>query len=260
MGSEDQQTVLEESTFENLFKQNRLPSGHSFELMPDTVETALRVAEVNDSKSWKEKALQAYVVCKKIGHFDVQEQGPGFIHNLLDTDVTFLSLAWAAQMNGTTIGLEEGGVPCPTCSVAFKEVNFGDLKIHCRPTPIGGPDGMFKVDAVSDAELPNSLQGCTLFVTDPTWQLAKSKLTDSSWGVPQAVILHRMMCTLRASSQGGTAPRALSLKGEVNKLKSSVIPKVVQVMNDNIPHFVMQLDLKCQHCGEVAVVPFEQAL
>lgn len=249
--------TLKVSTFQELFDTEVLPSGHRFELMPDTIEVALKIAEVADGISWKKKALQAHVVAKKVGPHDVQEQGPQFVHSLLDADVTFLSLAWSAQMNGMALNLDEG-VPCPMCATPFKKIDMGGLKIHSRSTPAGGPDGYFEVKDIPDEWLPKSIQSCTLMVMDPTWQGARQKLPESSWTIPEAVMIRRMAASLYAARDGG-GPRGVTW-AEFQKISAKAIPNILKVMNAHLPHFEFHLDMECENCREVAVIPFEQGL
>ena len=250
--------TLVEITFKELYDQDRLPSGHSFQMMPDTVEIAMKVAEIDDTIKWKHRALQAFTVTKSVGGNDLQEDGPEYVHHMLDTDVLFLSLAWSTQMNGFTMDLAQG-VPCPSCSHPFKMIDFGGMKIMVRSKPVGGPNAMFPVDDIIDDELPESLKGTKILVTDPTWKDARSKVPDAAWDRPEAVILHRMATCVLTSRDGGQ-PRVPSGSGEVMKMKQKTIPKILKVMTQNIPFIRQELEMPCVNCKEVAIIPFEQAL
>jgi hypothetical protein len=252
--------ILTERTFKEMFDEGILPSGNTFELMEDTVDTAIRVAEVNDAKTWKRKALEAFTITKRVGVHEVHEVGPEFIHGMLDTDVTFLSLAWAAQLNGSTLDLDGESVPCPSCARPFKQVDFGDLKCRALPAPLVGPQATYEVKGIEDSELPSSLKGCTMYVSHPTWMGSKSSMPESSWDKEAAVNLYRALSSIRASSTGGGTPRVPSIKGEARLIKASAVPKIIKTMDSCIPNFRMHLDMVCPHCREVAVIPFSQGL
>jgi hypothetical protein len=253
---------LQQTTFKQLFDAGVLPSGHTFELMPDTVDIALRVSEVGDALPWSKKALQAYIVAKNIGGHELHDEGLGaeFIHGMLDIDVIFLSLAWTAQLNGMALKLSEG-VPCPGCNAPFREVPFGNIVIFSRPAPVSGPDATFRLDKVDDAVLPPSLKNGTFFLTDPTWRAARQNVSEKSWSIPEVVAIHRALSCLRFSSNGNKgAPRAVSFKAEGMKLSTAVVAGFVRKLDEFVPHFHPTLDLVCKECEQVSVVPFEQGL
>ena len=157
--NEGAESPLREVTFEQLFAEGLLPSGHPFELMPDTVETGLKVAEVDDNFIWRQKALEALVVLKSVGEHQLHEEdSPGIeiIHGMLDADVMFLAMGWSAQMNGFSIKLNEG-VPCPSCASPFTEIPFGGLVIHARAAPEDGPSSMAKKAAAVSTGFGNCL-------------------------------------------------------------------------------------------------------
>lgn len=257
------ETQLEEVRFKDLFEREVLPSGHPFKLMPDTVDTALKVAEVNDGIVWRKKALQAYAVTESVAGMPLRGEdshGVEFIHGMLDIDVVFLSLAWTAQMNGMSLSLEEG-VPCPTCAHPFMAVEFGNLKIYCRPQPMSGPDTTIQVEDVDESKLPKSLQGSSIYITDPTWKVARQNVAENSWSNPEVITMYRAMSALRASPKSGSgAPRALSMNGEAKQIRMQTLNSVIKAMDMFVPHFEQHLELVCENCGETSVVPFDQGL
>lgn len=253
---------LQEATFEQLFQEEILPSGHPFKLMPDTVDTALKVAEVDDVHVWKEKALQAYIVTASVGGVDIHGEdgyGPGFVHGMLDIDVVFLTLAWTAQMTGMDLEITEP-VPCPGCTNPFTKIPFGNLKVHRRVAPVDGSNAVFEVDGI-DKGLPKSLMDGTLYVMDPTWQAARQHVSKKSWETPEIVAVYRTLSTLRFSSKGSKGPpRMVSMQGEGKQMSTKTLGLISEQMRTFVPHFEMHLDLICEKCKEVSVIPFEQGL
>ena len=252
-----EETTLQETTFKELFDAGRLPSGAEFELMPDTVEIALAVAEVSDPFQWKKKALQAFTVTKTVAGLDVQEAGPNFVYNMLDTDVIFLSLAWTTQLNGTKLDIDEG-VPCPTCNHLFRDIDFGNLKLYCRGSQGTGPS-VFAIEGVNEDHLPKSLQGGKLAIGDMTWKAARRGVSEQSWENIEAVKMHRVLSGLRLIKGEAQQPRDV-MTAESKKMKATVLRHAAEAMDSNIPHFDMQLNMKCTKCDEVSVVPFTQGL
>lgn len=253
------ETTLVETTFKELFEQERLPSGNSFELMPDTVEVALAVAEVNDPFQWKKKAIRVFTVTKKVAGHDVQDAekgGPAFVQRMLDTDVIFLSLAWTAAINGTKIDVEDGGVPCPTCATRFKDIDFGNLKIWARGKP--ADTGIYHVPDIDAGDLPKSLAHGQLCVRDATWMAARRGVSDQSWENPEAVKMHRTMASLMLDREGKGA-RDVSFS-EAKQMRARALVKAARVMDQHIPHFEMQLEIRCAKCKEAAIIPFTQGL
>lgn len=247
---------LQEISFEELFRQERLPSGHEYELMPDTVENALSVAEASDARPWKHKVMQAFAVTKSIGSISVQEQGWDYMQNILDTDLVFIGLAWSAQLNGMEFDLSEP-VPCPACGHAFKKIGFSNLKIHVRPTPMQGP-GVWPVEDLDKDLLPDSLKKGQIMVSDTTWLAARKNIGEAQWENQDVVNIHRAMASLRVSTSGN-APRAV-IMAEARKMSAKSLVAITREMNRHIPYFEQSLDLECKKCKSVSTVPFSQGL
>lgn len=243
-------------TFKELFDMERLPSGHSFELMPDTVENALSVAEASDVRPWKEKVLQAFAVTSKIGTHNVQEQGFTFLSSVLDTDLIFLGLAWSAQLNGMTFKLEEPA-PCPSCGAPFHEIGFGGMKVHVRESPLETP-GVWKIDGIEKTMLPKSLHNGDLMCGDMTWEDARKNVSETTWENQDVINIHRVMASLKVSS-GGKLPRHV-VSAESRKMSARALKHVAAEMNKHIPYFEPGIDLECQKCKSVSTVPFNQGL
>lgn len=255
------ESPLQEITFEQLFKEGRLPSGYPFELMPDTVETALKVAEVDDLYVWRKKALEAHVVLRSVAeHTFHEDDSPGveFIHGMLDTDVIFLALAWSSQMNGFKIRLSEG-VPCPSCASAFMEIPFGNLRIFARTAPIEGPEGIFPVEGMDQNLLPKSIRGGSLFVCDPVWKVVRRYVAEKSWESAEVVAMYRAMGSLRHSSKSAKSPRAVAI-AEAKQMSARTLRMIIDTLDRFVPHFEGSVDLKCEQCKSVSIVPFEQGL
>jgi hypothetical protein len=248
--------ALIKTTFKELFNAGRLPSGHEFELMPDTVETMLRVAEANDAFPWKEKASQALAVTARVGSSDVQKEGVEFIHSMLDMDVLFLAMAWTSQLHGFEIKLGRDGIPCPACNAAIKAVPFGDTPMHVRPEPVSGPAGVNKVTNVPDG-MPASLKSCTLYFTDPTWQAARQHIAERVWSSPEVVGPYRVIAALRASSTDGSGVRPISVQAEGRQIKARAMAELVQQLDEFVPHFDPTLLLVCPSCKTASEIPFD---
>lgn len=254
-------STLVEVTFEQLFKEGRLPSGNTFELNDDTVDVAIRVAEVNEQRKWAEKANQAFIVTKRVNGIELHgENGTGieFMYNMLDTDILFLSLAWSAQMNGMDIDLEEG-VPCPSCGREFTSVPFGNAVFFARQEPVGGPNAVFPVDGIDKTHLPKTLRDSSIFVVDPTWKAARSNVSERSWDNTEVVLIYRALSAVRCSSSGGGI-RAPSMNGELKQIRPRALRPIVETLNSHVPYFKASLDLKCTGCKSTAVVPFGQGV
>ena len=262
MAEQETNSTLELKTFEELFNEERLPSGLAFKLMPDTVETALKVAEADGTQPWKKKALQAYTVTRVVGDVDLHDeeegQSPEFVHHMIEADVIFLTLAWSAQLNGTSMALTES-VPCPTCAHPFKEIGFGNLKVLCRPDVVGGPSAMWPVEDVVDADLPKSLKGHSMYVVDPTWTRSKKGLSERSWGNQDVVAIHRAAASMRVAKSGKKSPRSV-VRPEWMALRTRTLNSVIKVMEQHIPHFEERLELKCKNCENISIVPFNEGL
>lgn len=263
MGSEEeeqdqkQRGNLRTVTFQELFDRSVLPSGVPYELMDDTVEVALAVAEVSEPAPWKEKAIRAFTVTKSVGNINVQEQGPKFVLNMLDTDVIFLGLAWTAQLNGTKLDIEEGGVPCPTCNHPFKSVDFGALELNVRDQNLTEPP-VFRVEGIDPKMLPKSIQGSTLGIRDMTWSQSRKGVSEKVWEKPEAVKMHRILSGLVSiNANGGVRDVHYS---ESKGMRAGVLRRVADVMDENIPNIEMQLKMTCEKCKGIAIVPFTQGL
>lgn len=244
-------------TFKELYSAGLLPSGATFELMPDTVEVALAVAEVSDPYQWKKKALEAFTITKTIGGIDVQEHGPELVYNLSDTDVIFLSLAWTAQLNSTKMPIE-GGIPCPTCNKLFHDVDFGELKVNCRQALDNSPK-MFLIDGIDEKDLPKSLRGGKLAIGDMTWKQSRQRVSEASWENPEAVKMHRILSGLHLMKNNNGKTRFVAF-AESRKMRAGVLKSAAKTMDENIPSFEMTLGMVCNYCGEIAAVPFTQGL
>ena len=259
----NQHPGLTKMTFKELFESETLPSGHPFVLMDDTVDIALKVAEVSDAHVWRKKAMQAFVVTKSVGGVELHsdgDEGGGveFLHNMLDLDVVFLSLAWTAQLNGMSVKLEEG-VPCPSCTHLFHEVPFGDLVINSRTR--SEASGFVPVEGIPDEQLPRSIRGKKLFVKDPTWQAARQFVAERSWSNTDVVSIYRTMSSLYAEAgDKNSPPRALSMQGEAKKMSTRALNTCTDVLEKHIPNFQMHLDLKCKKCKEISVIPFGEGV
>lgn len=255
---------LEETTFAQLFKEERLPSGHSFELMPDTVETALNVAEIDDILMWRKKAKQAAAVLKSVGGTNLQDSGEDdsgfrFVERMLDTDVVFSALAWSAQLNGMSIKLSEG-VPCPSCAHPFREIPIGDVKVFARPAPIGdsGLPSTWPVE-IDDEDLPAAIRGGTISVSDPTWKNARINVADRSWDNSEVVTIYRGVSCLWFTKKG-KAPRNVQSRTEGRKIRAKAVQRAVEALDEHVPHFEPRIEMVCTSCKQVSVVPFDQGL
>lgn len=246
-------------TFDELFREERLPSGNSFKLVEDTVDNALKLAEQDHPQTYMKKALQVHTVLKSVGGMTLHgDDSPGveLVNGMLDTDVVFLGLAWTAQMSDMTIMLDEG-VPCPYCGDKWHKVPFGNLKVMCRDQPASGSDAKLTIE-VDPAYLPSSM-GTKLIVSDPTWENARRHIPERRWTSTDHIEMHRAMsCVTVESSSGGI--RQPSLKGELRKMRMRAIEGINEALAANTPHMQMHLDLKCEGCGKVTHLPFDQGV
>ena len=262
MKPETSTSELRNVTFKELFDSEILPSGISFKLREDTVDIALQIAEVQDSHIWRKKAMQAFILCKQVGSVDLHpdnDDGPGveFIHNMLDLDVIFISLAWTAQLGGFDIKLSEG-VPCPACTNLFHSVPFGDLVIRARDQDKHGEH--YVVENIPE-KMPNSLKGIPIYVADPTWENARKYVSERSWSNIDVVAMHRTMSSLKAGSTDNVGThRAVSVMGEAKKMSMEALDACTQTLEKHIPSIQMHLDLKCSKCKEVCVIPFGEGV
>ena len=259
------QSALVESSFGDMLDRSVLPSGVPFELMPDTVDVALKVAEANDPKFWRKKLLQVLAVTKSISGVDLHGQEKGSAGNpvdmlgtMLDADVTFLALAWTAEMNGRKIKLSEG-IPCPQCAKPFTEISLAPLKVFCRSVA-GGPTSHFhQVDDLDRTKFPGSLAEGKIFVGDPQWTASRKSIPENSSTNLEVVRMHRVMCSLYHQSAGSAAPRQVSAV-ETKKIRMSELNKLSDAMDHNVPRIDAGIALVCAECGMEARIPFEQAI
>lgn len=256
-------TSLRVVTFEELYHSGRLPSGHTFELVPDTLGNSLKVSEIDEKVPWRKKAAEAGVIAASVSSQDVQAMKPKdripFMGGMLDTDIMFLSMAWGSQTNGMTIKIDpKAGVVCPTCGNKFESIPYGGIPVYVRDTPVGGPDAVWPV-SVDHNLLPESLRSQSLMLVDPTWMPARQHIPNGSWDDPTVVKINRVGASLRVKSGDGP-PRVLSRAAEFERLRNGAINQVSLEMDKRIPHFAEHFDYECSHCGVVAVIPFELGL
>jgi hypothetical protein len=256
--------LLRAVTLEELIAEGRLPSGHEFELMPDTVGIGLSVSEVDEKMSWRKKARQAALVCKSAAGQDIQSTNPKeqvtFMGNMLDADVVFLSLAWNAQNNGMVVKLTDGGgVNCPLCANPFSEIPFGCICIMARSQPASGPSAVFPIE-VDRSKLPASIRDQQLFIQDPLWVGAKAHVPENFWTNEDVVRMNRVIAALRVGAREGGPPRMLSRKAEAMNLRMATVIEVSDAMDKCIPHFKPTFPLVCTNCGAEALLPFAQGL
>ncbi len=252
------ESTLNVRTFDELFREKTLPSGHSFELAADDVDTALTVAEQDHSLIYMRKALQAHCVVKSIGGRNIHgENGLGveFINGLLDTDVIFIGLAWTAQMENMNIELDSG-VPCPYCSHPWMKIPFGNLKIWCRNQPVSGMENSVSM-AVDKGLVPKSM-GTELVIVEPTWESSRRHVPEKRWESQEHIMINRAMSAVRVRSSDGSSLRQPSYKGELRKMRMQAINQVSKVLDSTVPFIERQLDLHCENCGKVSHIPFDQ--
>lgn len=257
MATEKRLTVR---TFDELFREEKLPSGARFKLVEDTVDNSLKVAEQDHHLTYMKKAMQIFCVLDSIGGIKLHEEGsPGVevINGLLDTDVVFLGLAWTAQMADMTLELNDG-VPCPHCGHHWMEVPFGNLKVMCRDEPVSGADAQVALKA-EKGWAPASM-GLSWMITDPTWEKARRFIPEKQWGSTDHITMHRAMAATMVESSSGGSVRQPSMKGELRKLRMRGISAINRALDANVPRMQMHLDLECSNCGQVTQLPFEQGV
>ncbi len=248
---------LVKSTLGEMVDAGVLPSGCQFDLMPDTVEVALRVAEASDPYKWKEKLLQVLAVTSSVNGENIREKGGvDFLGGLLDTDVVFLALAWTHVMNDRRIKLNEA-IPCPQCASPFAEIPLDVIGVSRRESKPSGPFPMFEVDGLNDDMLPTSLKGNTILVGEPTWIAARKNIPENSWDKPDAIRIYRSLCALYAQNKEGKAPRQVS-RTEAVKIKMRGVHAIAQCLDDNVPSIDSSMVITCSECGSESEVPFEQ--
>lgn len=255
-------TELATRKFQDMFVEGVLPSGYSFELMPDTVGTAVAVASVDHTQIYMKKALQCLGVLKRCGdhvfHEQPAEKDALFINHMLDVDVMFISMAWAAQLEGLSLKMKDG-VPCPGCGTKFMEIPFGDVEVYCRPRPLVGPAAVWDVKLEDKSSLPKSLLDGELKIMDPTWSGARRELSEKQWTNAEVVAIHRAAGALKYKGGSGP-PRDVSKKAEFWNFRVKDIGAVVRAMDLVIPHFDNSLSLVCSGCSEISRIPFDQGL
>ena len=251
-------TKLREVTFGSLLDSETLPSGHRFELMPDTVDVALRVAEAHDPAPWRRKLMQVLAVTKSVGGKDVRENGGAdFLGRLLDSDVVFLALAWTSIMNGRKIDISES-IPCPSCAARLDSVELNPLVVYARQEPPDGPATYYPVE-VEDEFLPQSMRGGSISVAEPTWIQARRRIPENTWENVEVIAMNRAMGAIHVSSGKGKAPRLVSV-AEARKMRMRGLQAVISTMEDSIPHIKPVISLSCKECGVASDIPFEQAV
>jgi hypothetical protein len=260
---EEPQGPLVKATLREMYELGRLPSGYRFELMPDTIETALKVASVDHPQLHVRKAMQAAVVLSRVGDHmlhqsERSEDDLNIVMHTLDADVQFVSLAWAAQLEGLDLKLKEG-VPCPACAAKIAEIPFGDISLFVRPEPVVGQAAVWDVKLDDTGSLPSSIKSGELKIVDPTWGAARSDIPEKQWSSAEIVATMRAAAAIRYKD-GGKPPRALSRKAEFMKMRTKDVGAIVKAMDLVVPHFESFLDLKCKSCGEVIKIPFDQGL
>lgn len=249
--------------FQELFDSGKLPSGFTFELMPDTVGIGLKVAECGEKVPWKRKAEQAGVTVASVAGEDIQSMKPKdrvtYFGAMLDTDVAFLSMAWLAQTNDTSIKLDpSSNIPCPTCGARFERIPFGGLVVHSREAPVGGPNSHYPLD-LEPSLLPASMREGRVLLVDPTWMAARQAIPENSWDDHVTVRVHRIGASMRFV-KGADVPRMLSRKGEFEQLRTRVIERAASALDLHVPYIERHFGLECTHCGSEVRIPFDLGL
>lgn len=252
---------LKDMTFGEMLDQCILPSGTPYELMPDTVEVALKVAEADDGSQWKKKLLQTLAVTKTVGGVDprdAQGGGVGFLGSLLDADVVMLALAWTAEMNGRKLKLQ-GGIPCPQCADNWTELDLRPLGVRTfnKAKSPDEPAEYVPVECNVD-RLPASLKG-GLRVGLPSWRDARKDVPANHWENTEVILLHRMTCALYTTATSGKSVRQVS-RAEARALPMEAIRAIQDTMLVAVPHIQPFIRIVCPHCGMEGDVPFDQAL
>ncbi len=250
---------LTRTSLGHLLDAERLPSGVSYVLRPDTIENGLKVAEASDALKWREKALQVLAVTASIGGVDVKDNGGvEFICGLLDTDVVFLAHAWTLGANGRTLKLN-GGVPCPSCAEPFREIDLSGLVMMARETPASGLDAIHKLEFEPSlvSKLPTSLQDGQILMKDPTWREARSKVPPSSSGNSDVVDTYRALSALMVK-HGDKPPRAVTSM-ESRQFPMKMAQALIEQMNLLIPNFSREFQFNCPKCGLEVDIPFDRA-
>lgn len=250
-----------------LFNIGRLPSGNTFELVEDTVENSVRQGSIDHHLVHTKKALQACCVLAKVGDYtfgrgtkEARDEDLNVINHMLDVDVQFVGLAWAAQLEGLTVKLADGGLPCPHCAEKLASVPFGDLGIFCRDAPLTGGQAIFDVKLSDEDRLPPTLVGTSLKIVDPLWLPARQSLAENQWKFADVISVNRAAAALMCASGPNSAPRPLSRQAEFNKLRTKHVNDVVTAMDLVVPHFEPVLNISCTHCKKTITIPFDQGL
>lgn len=257
MSNDNKNTVgTEPTTLRELVDAGRLPSGVEFELMPDTIEVALGVAEANAVSKWQEKSAQVLAVVKTIDGKDVREAGGlNYINQLPDVDVAFIALAWTASVSDYSISLSES-VPCPNCASPINNIDLGPLEVFAyrdRPSPFP----MYRID-VDDRHLPDLYKENGLFVTCPTWMSARSRVADLHWSNMQVIAARRVMSAMHAGMASGS-PRQLA-DAEAKRLPTACMRAATVCMKFHVPHIPEVIRVTCPICKSEISAPFDQGM
>lgn len=243
-----------------LLNNERLPSGASYVLKPDTVENGLKVSEANDPLKWRQKALEVLAIVESVnGIVPKGNGGVDFIANMLDTDVVFLSLAWTFSVNGSVTKFSRG-TPCPECKEPITEVDVGELMMNVRDNVVSGVESMFEieVDPALMAKLPGALASGKFMVKDPTWRDARARVPDASMSNLEVVDINRAMTALMVKSEGHP-PRSVTL-AESRKFPMKIIQEVLREMDLVIPNFAYVVHFRCSSCEVEIDLPFARTV
>lgn len=243
-------------TLADLLDSNTLPSGVSFELKPDTIDTGLKVAEAKDSQLWREKLMQVLAVTESIGGKNVKEAGGvSFLGSMLDTDIVFLSLAWTAVVNGSALTLPSP-IPCPECTAPFTSVDLGLLEVVCYDGQVQGADAyvLVEFDSKFRTRFPESLREGEIVIIPPTWLSARSRVPANSVQSQVSVDMYRAMTSL-GIRKGTEQPRGISL-AEVRMLPMAALQTVISTMSEHVPSFKRIVKFHCNACNTDIDVPF----
>lgn len=252
---------LATTTVKALLAEGRLPSGVSFTLVPDTIENSLALEEVEDSAPIKKKAVQAACVLQSVGPYTFRQDGlkskeadAQFVSLMLDTDVQFIALAWAAYVDGFSVSLSEEGIQCPNCARSITELKFDGLNVFVRNTPISGKFVNF--DMPNPENLPPSLVGASFQLCDPTWDRARKFVPVAHWGNNDIMNANRAYASMMVTGRDGSV-RPVSHAAEFLKMRTKHVSAVVDAIKDFVPHFDTGVDIACPSCGVATRLPFK---
>lgn len=251
---------LRQCTLNDLVDNGKLPSGHTFELKPDTIDTALAVGEASDPLAWREKALQCLAALKTVGGKPVQGLGGvNFIGGMPDVNVLAVLLAWTSETNGRELAMSES-VPCPECRAPFTKVPLGTVKFFVRDEPLDGPDAIFPIELTDRdrARMPDALKSAVFALRAPTWRAAQQNLTKALAQKPEVVLVHRVLAALmyKSDESGKFAPVPTALG---RSMPLSFMQQVAKVMDTCVPYMAREITITCGTCSTEIDIPFDQA-